>query len=204
MGVAAHWDAVYAGGDETVSWHEDDPAPSLRRIVAVTPERDAPIVDAGGGSSPLAGRLLDVGYCDVTVLDLSQTALDLARRRLPAGDAARITWLAQDLLAWEPERRYAIWHDRAVLHFFTGDEDRRRYARVLERALAPGAHAILATFAPHGPDTCSRLPVRRSDADDLLALLGPGFVRVSADVEEHRTPSGASQPFTWLVARRDM
>jgi SAM-dependent methyltransferase len=196
-----HWDAAYAGGDRNRSWFQEDPAESLAAVARVAPPLDAPIIDVGGGSSALAGRLLERGHSDVTVLDLSRTALDLARERLgPAG--ARVTWVADDLLAWTPPRRYALWHDRAVLHFFVSRRDRARYAATLRAALRPGGHAIIATFAPHGPDRCSGLPVRRSSAPEIAQLLGAGFHVVEASVHEHRTPSGAVQPFTWVLAKR--
>ena len=111
-------------------------------------------------------------------------------------------WITADVLSWKPGRRYAIWHDRALLHFFTDRSDRARYAAVLLDALQPGGHAIIATFAPDGPSRCSGLTVRRSSSDDVLRLLGDEFADVFADVEHHLTPGGRVQPFTWLLARR--
>jgi hypothetical protein len=136
------------------------------------------------------------------VLDLSAAALRLAQERV--GDrATNITWLAEDLLDWAPPRHYALWHDRATLHFFVDDADRRRYAEVARAAIAPGAHAVIATFAPDGPTQCSGLPVRRSSARNIASMLGAGFSLVSSTNELHRTPGGATQPFTWAVLRRD-
>jgi hypothetical protein len=135
------------------------------------------------------------------VLDISTAALHLAHDRL--GDQAeRIHWLHVDLLAWVPERRYAIWHDRATLHFFVADADRARYRDVARAAIQPGGHAIIATFAPDGPRECSGLPVRRSSAEEIEALFGPGFSLVTADHELHSTPGGLLQAFTWAVLRR--
>jgi trans-aconitate methyltransferase len=132
----------------------------LRAIERVVPDRDAAIVDIGGGSSRLSGALLAAGYRDVTVLDVSETALALARSRL-GKSADRIAWVAADLVAWRPPRRYFVWHDRAVLHFFVDADDRRAYAQTLHEALAPGGYAIIACFAPTAPDRCSGLPVHR-------------------------------------------
>ena len=199
--LGRHWDAVYADGDATASWTQAHPTRSLDAIGAIAPDLNAPIIDVGGGSSTLAGALLTAGHTDVTVLDLSASALGIAQERL--GDQAdRLQWIAADLLRWKPTRRYAIWHDRAVLHFFTEPADRAQYAATLLDALRPGGHAVIATFALDGPNRCSGLPVRRSSAENVLRLLGDEFAGVSAAIEHHRTPSGRLQPFSWLVACR--
>lgn len=199
--IARHWDGAYADGDDSCSWTQRRPQRSLAAIAQISPDRDAPIVDVGGGASPLAAALVSDGYRDVTVLDLSAAALQLARSRMGA-DVHLARWMVADVLAWAPPRAYAVWHDRAVLHFFTADEDRARYARTLRAALHPGGHAVIACFAPGGPERCSGLPVRQSSAAELLGLLGPGFEEVSSAIETHVTPGGAEQAFTWLVARR--
>ena len=201
MNRAAHWDAAFAGGDEQRSWYQERPNVSLRAIERVVPDRHAAIIDVGGGSSALSGALLAAGYHDLTVLDISKTALSLAESRL-GKRAERITWIAADVLAWRPTRRYFVWHDRAVLHFFVDADDRRAYVQTLREALAPGGYAIIASFAPAGPEQCSGLPVRRSSADDILDLLGGGFSTVDSRVLMHTTPSDREQPFTWVTARR--
>jgi SAM-dependent methyltransferase len=201
MHRAAHWDAAFAGGDERRSWYEGRPSESLRAIERVVPGREAAILDVGGGSSRLSGALLTAGYRDVTVVDISKTALSLAQNRL-GQNAERITWIAADLLTWRPPRRYVVWHDRAVLHFFVDADDRRAYVQTLYEALAPGGYAIIAGFAPTGPEQCSGLPVHRSSADDILDLLGSGFSTVDTSVQVHTTPSKTAQPFTWVTARR--
>jgi trans-aconitate methyltransferase len=201
VGLDVHWDAAYADGDDDRSWTQEQPAESLEALAVTAPRPDAPFIDVGGGSSRLTGALLDAGHSDVTVLDISEAALDLARRRLgPRADM--VTWLVADLVTWRPARQYATWHDRAVLHFFTDPGDRARYADTLRAALLPGGHAIIATFAPDGPDRCSGLPVQRNSARDIADLLGHDFELLRAHVREHRTPSGAVQPFTWVIARR--
>jgi trans-aconitate methyltransferase len=201
MDRAAYWDAAFAGGDESRSWYQGRPSESLGAIERVVPDRDAAILDVGGGSSGLSGELLAAGYRDLTVVDVSQTALSLAQSRL-GKSAQRVTWIAADLLAWAPLRRYFVWHDRAVLHFFVDADDRRAYVQTLYEALAPGGHAIIASFAPTGPEHCSGLPVHRSSADDILDLLGSGFSAVHSSVQVHTTPSNREQPFTWMTARR--
>lgn len=201
VGLDAHWDAAYADGDYDRSWTQARPTESLEALASIAPSLDAPLIDVGGGSSRLTAALLDAGHSDLTVLDLSQAALDLARRRLgPRADM--VAWLAADLLTWQPTRQYAIWHDRAVLHFFTDPGERSRYVDRLRSALMSGGHAIVATFAPGGPDHCSGLPVQRSSAQEIADLLGHDFQLLRAQVHEHRTPSGAAQPFTWVIAQR--
>ena len=106
-----------------------------------------------------------------------------------------------DLLEWEPDRRYELWHDRAVFHFLVDGHDRDRYRATLAAALASGGHAVVATFADDGPELCSGLPVRRYAAEDLMAALGNGFELVETRREVHITPCGVSQPFTWVAAR---
>ena len=193
MNRAAHWDAVFAGGDEQRSWYQARPSESLRAIKRVAPDRAAAIIDIGGGSSALSGALLAAGYRDLTVLDLSRSALSLAESRL--GESAEcITWIAADVLAWRPTRRFFVWHDRAVLHFFVDPNDRQAYAQTLREALALGGYAIIAGFAPTGPEQCSGLPVQRSSADDILDLLGRGFHVVESSVQVHTTPSDRGQP----------
>jgi trans-aconitate methyltransferase len=201
MDRATHWDAAFAGGDEQRSWYQARPSESLRAIEHVAPDRDGPILDVGGGSSGLSGALLAAGYRDLTVLDVSQAALSLAQSRL-GESAERITWITADLLAWRPPRRYVVWHDRAVLHFFVDADDRRDYVQTLREALAPGGYAIIAGFAPTAPEQCSGLPVRRSSPDDILDLLGREFITFERGVRIHTTPSNRDQPFTWLTARR--
>lgn len=201
MDQRAVWDGAFAQGDEQRSWYESRPSTSLNSIEAIASSRQVPIIDVGGGSSQLAGALLSAGYSDLTVLDISEIALSLARRRL-AQDGERVKWVTADLLTWQPTRRYGVWHDRAVLHFFVDPADRRAYANTLHAALMPGGHAIIATFAPDGPTTCSGLAVRRHSAEEILELLGSDFTAIDSSVETHTTPSGRDQPFTWVVARR--
>ena len=197
-----YWDTAYGEGDATKSWTQDHPVASLSMIQAALEDRKSDaIIDIGGGSSSLAGELVAAGYRDVTVLDLSVAALYLARRRMGA-QATRVAWVVADLLDWEPPRRYALWHDRATLHFFVDDADRQRYADVARSAIEPGGHAVIATFAPDGPTDCSGLPVRRYSPQDIARLLGEEFTLARADHQVHRTPGGVEQPFTWLVLRR--
>jgi trans-aconitate methyltransferase len=200
MTSAGLWDEAFAQGDEQRSWYEREPTSSLNAITAIaTPS--ASIIDVGGGSSHLAAALLRAGFIDITVLDLSATGLELARQRL-AQASDHIHWITADLLDWTPQRQFAIWHDRALLHFFTDPVDRNTYARKVRDALDPGGHAIITTFAPDGPDHCSGQPVHRSSASDILNTLGDEFELVDAARSIHLTPAEVPQAFTHVTARR--
>jgi trans-aconitate methyltransferase len=161
----------------------------------------APVIDVGGGASRLVDVLLARGYVDLSVLDVSSTALEIARHRV--ADAAAVQWICDDVMAWQPQRSYGLWHDRAVFHFLTAAADRANYLNIARKAVAPGGAVVMATFAADGPEHCSGLPVARYDVSDLESLLD-GFTVVTSRREEHITPAGAIQPFTWIAARRAM
>ena len=168
-------------------------------LVGVGP-REA-ILDVGGGAAPLAGSLLGRGFEDVSVLDLSQQGLSAAAQALGA-EGSRVEWIRADILDWSPPRTYGLWHDRAVLHFLVDARSRARYRETLLAALRPGGHVVVGTFAEDGPARCSGLPVARYDAEALAGVFGPGFATVARSRDEHSTPSGARQAFTWLALRR--
>jgi SAM-dependent methyltransferase len=199
--TAEHWDRTYAQGDRTRSWFQHYPGASLRMLDAagVTP-RDA-VIDIGGGASVLADALLDRGHDDLTVLDISAAAVSIAQRRLGPAEQA-VEWIVADILAWTPQRAYSAWHDRAVFHFITADPDRHRYLTALSAATKPGSVAIFGCFAPDGPHSCSGLPVARYGSEDLVATLGDDWTLVATEREEHHTPAGGTQPFTWAAFRR--
>ncbi len=198
----AHWQGVYERKyEDEVSWYQARPALSLQLIANTGLGRDAAIIDAGGGASVLVDYLLDSGHADVTVLDIASAALEKARARL-GERAAHVQWITADLLNWQPPRQYDIWHDRAVFHFLTASADRQRYVEVLKRALKPGGHVIIATFAPDGPEKCSGLPVQRHSPESIAAELGDGFELVEAADEHHITPAGKVQHFNYARLRR--
>ena len=195
-----HWDSVYRTREsDVVSWFQAEPAVTLELVELLGVPHDAAIVDVGGGASRLVDRLLAADYSDVTVLDLSPAALAVSQARL--GDTAGVEWIAEDLLTWQPARHYDLWHDRAVLHFLSG-EDVDTYRELLEQSVAPGGCVILGTFAPDGPEQCSGLPVTRYGTAELTRFLAPTFVVVEERHELHTTPSGTSQSFAWVAARR--
>jgi SAM-dependent methyltransferase len=191
----AHWNSVYTQKVDTeVSWFEQAPETSLTLIRDTGASKNAGIVDIGGGSSRLVDSLLDNGYRDVTVLDLSEPALDHARGRL-GERAGRVEWIVADVTAWTPARTYDIWHDRAAFHFLTDATDRRAYVATLTHALRPGGQAIIGTFAPDGPERCSGLPIMRYSPASLAEELGRSLRLVDGTFHEHLTPTGRIQRF---------
>jgi trans-aconitate methyltransferase len=199
--VAQHWDAAYAHGDTTRSWYQAEPMMSLRMLDAAGITPAAAVIDIGGGASTLADALLERGFLDVSVLDISAIALAQAQRRLGAA-ATRIDWIHADLFTWQPPHLYRAWHDRAVFHFLTTSRDRRQYLARLTEATSPGSVAVFGCFAPDGPEYCSGLPVARYSADDLADLLGDRWRPINHDRQVHVTPAGVTQPFTWGAFNR--
>jgi len=197
-----HWQTVYATKGETeVSWFQDSPAVSLEMIRAASPNHDAAIIDIGGGASRLVDALLQDGYRDLAVLDLSGNALDAAKRRNGAA-ASIVDWIIADATTWRPAKTWEVWHDRAAFHFLTDPRERAAYVERLRSAIAPGGHVIIATFAPDGPEKCSGLPVQRHDSASLSAELGPEFEPVETRSETHHTPWNSTQAFQFSRFRR--
>jgi SAM-dependent methyltransferase len=196
---SAHWDDLYGRRPPTaLSWYQDEPSMSLALLEAIGATREQPVLDVGGGASVLVDRLLGRGFADLSVLDVSATALAHAQRRL-GERAERVRWLREDVLTWRPQRRYGVWHDRAVFHFLVEEERRSAYLAVLRMALAAGGHVVIGTFAGDGPQQCSGLHVQRYDPGGLAAVFGAEFEVVEHRREVHHTPGGAEQPFTWLA-----
>ena len=183
---------------DSVSWYQQRPTLSLELFESLGAQPDQPVVDVGGGASVLVDALLDRGFSDLSVLDISASALERSRSRLgPRADLVR--WHRADVLDWRPGRRYALWHDRAVFHFLAQSAERSRYVSTMQSALLPGAHVVIGTFAPDGPEKCSGLTVRRYDAAGLSAELGDRFELLEQRREEHHTPAGAVQVFSWVA-----
>jgi trans-aconitate methyltransferase len=160
----AHWEGVYTSkGENEVSWFQDNPAPSLELIAAVGATLATAIIDIGGGASRLVDSLLAKGFREITVLDLSGAAFKAAKARVGA-EAENVRWLVADATTWEPSETYDIWHDRAAFHFLTEENHRAAYIERMKKALRTGGHAIVATFAPDGPERCSGLPVMGYDS----------------------------------------
>ena len=204
MDTTTHWDKVYTTkAPEAVSWYRPHLETSLVLIERAAEARSAFILDVGGGESTLVDDLLLRGYENITVLDVSQTAIELTKGRLgPAAEQVR--WLVADITEIELEpRAYDVWHDRAVFHFLTAPEQRIAYVRQVARSVKPGGHVIVSTFGPEGPTKCSGLDVVRYDADSLHHEFGRRFRLVESSKELHQTPFGTTQQFLYCYCRID-
>jgi len=197
-----HWDQVYSSKAPTaVSWYEAKPAESLALIRDSGVTAGDPIIDVGAGASLLVDELLDAGFSDLTVLDVSAAALATLRERLGTRGQS-VTFLESEVTAFRPERQYALWHDRAVFHFLIEAEKRRQYADALRAALRRDGRAVIATFGPSGPERCSGLPTARYDADGLSAQFSGVLDLVHSRIVVHHTPWNTEQQFLYCLFRR--
>lgn len=199
-----HWEHVYSTkATDSVSWFQERAEQSLRLIRETGVPLTASIIDVGGGASTLVDGLLQGGYSDITVLDLSGAALAASRSRLGAR-GQDVRWIEASITEVElPVHAYDVWHDRAVFHFLTSPEDRRKYVETVLRAVKPGGYVIVATFAEDGPTECSGLPVMRYSADELHAEFGAPFTLLRHEKERHHTPAGKTQNFVYCYCRRN-
>lgn len=198
----AYWEEAHTDkGVTDVSWWQPVPGLSLDLIERAAIPLDAAVIDVGAGWSTLVDHLLARGYTDLTAVDLSSRALETVSARL-GQDAAYVDLIEADVLHLDLGRAMALWHDRAVFHFLTEASQRADYVDALTRHTEPGSWAVVATFGPEGPTTCSGLPVVRYDHADLAAQF-PGWSLEATAVDRHTTPWGTAQPFTAVLLRRE-
>jgi 2-polyprenyl-3-methyl-5-hydroxy-6-metoxy-1,4-benzoquinol methylase len=199
-----HWEKVYTTkAPDAVSWYRTHLETSLSLIERAVDVPSASIIDVGGGESTLVDDLLLRGYTNITVLDVSQSAIDLTKRRLGSA-TGQVRWLVADITKTELEpHAYDVWHDRAVFHFLTAREQRIAYVRQVVRSVKPGGHIIVSTFGPEGPTKCSGLEVMRYDAESLHREFGTHFRLIESSMEMHHTPFGTSQQFLYCYCRID-
>jgi 2-polyprenyl-3-methyl-5-hydroxy-6-metoxy-1,4-benzoquinol methylase len=202
METYSHWENIHrAKSADEVSWYRPHLEQSLSLIERAAPERTAAIIDVGAGESTLIDDMLSRGYTNLTVLDVSQTALAVTKERLGklAGD---VQWICADVTRISLRAHsYDVWHDRAVFHFLTTDEQRKVYVETVEKAVKPGGHVIVSTFGPEGPTKCSGLPVMRYDAQELHGEFGNHFRLLESSNEVHQTPFGTQQQFLYCLCR---
>jgi SAM-dependent methyltransferase len=204
MDAKNHWDGVYTRNhSDVLSWFQPHADQSLRLVRDAGLPTTAAVIDIGGGASTLVDDLLGAGYTDLSVLDLAAAALATARQRL-GPLAHRVKWIEGDITAVElPYQAYDLWHDRAVFHFLTTPLQRHAYVNAVLRAVKPGGHVIVATFAEDGPSQCSGLPVQRYSPGGLHAEFGAPFTLLRHEEETHHTPRGAVQKFIYCYCRKD-
>ena len=197
-----HWDKIFGEKiDKQKSWFQSYPAISIRFIEELNLDKDAPIIDVGGGDSLLVDALIEKGYTDITVLDISEVAIANAQRRL-GNKAHLVTWVISDILDLQPVRNYACWHDRAVFHFVTDHQNIGHYTTLMARALKDGGALVIGTFAEDGPEKCSNLPVQRYSQKALTDLLKPSFTKIRCVNQVHQTPFNTLQSFTFCSFKR--
>ena len=203
MNTKTHWEHIYETKAPTlVSWYQEHARYSLQLIQKTGIQKTDHIIDVGGGASTLVDDLIAAGFQNISVLDVSARALELAKQRL-SERASIVNWIVADITQADlPAQAYDLWHDRAVFHFLTQVADRQQYIHTARRAIRKGGHIIVATFAPDGPDHCSGLEVMRYNPDSLHDEFGEGFVLKESTRETHQTPFGLEQKFIYCYCRR--
>lgn len=199
-----HWDTVYGSkAPDTVSWYTPHLETSLNLIHQASTDKRTAIIDIGGGESTLVDDLLFEGYKDVSVLDISQKAIDVARARI-GKQANKVYWYCADITqATLPQGYFDVWHDRAVFHFLIGEAQRVRYVEQVMRSVKHGGYVIMSTFGPEGPEKCSDLDVIRYDSVNLHAQFGKTFKLINSSTELHQTPMGTTQQFLYCFCRME-
>src|SRR5215471_1935096 len=198
------WESIYrTKAPDMVSWYRQHLDRSLALIERVA-HQDTSIIDVGGGASTLVDDLRQRGYTNLTVLDASEAALEITKKRM-GSDAEQVRWLAGDIIEIELEQHaYDLWHDRAVFHFLTTPEQRLAYVRQVIRAVKRSGHVIVSTFGPEGPTSCSGLKVMRYDAESLHIEFGRQFRLMESSQELHQTPFGTTQQFLYCYCRLEL
>jgi cyclopropane fatty-acyl-phospholipid synthase-like methyltransferase len=197
-----HWESIYkTRSPSQMSWTEDTPIISLDLIEACQLSKNERIIDVGGGESKLVDYLLDAGYTDITVLDISGHALDRTKKRLGAR-AANINWIVQDITEFQTDQLYDCWHDRATFHFLTLPEQISKYAGLAKLHIKENGWLILGGFSKNGPEKCSGLPITRYGPDELSAVFADGFKKMHCEMHDHETPSRTKQNFIFCSFQR--
>lgn len=197
-----HWENVYnTKTPSEVSWTQDVPQTSLDFILPGNFPKTAAIIDIGGGDSKLADFLLEAGFTNITVLDISAKALERAQQRL-GEKAGLVKWIVQDITTFQPTTTYDIWHDRATFHFLTAPEQIDRYLHIARQNINAGGYVIIGTFSTDGPEKCSGLPIKQYDEDTLTARLSNGFEKIKCITENHVTPFNTTQNFLFCSFKR--
>ncbi|KHO49673.1 MAG: type 12 methyltransferase [archaeon GW2011_AR9] len=201
IGMKEHWERIYQEKEsQALSWYQEKPETSLRLIAVATLDMNAGIIDVGAGDSTLVDNLFALGFTNITALDVSSMALQRAKNRM-GSETDAVKWVVADVRELETNERYQLWHDRAVLHFLTKEEDRYKYAERVRRFLKPGGFLIVAAFSPKGPTKCSGLEIRQYSEDSLKELFSD-FEHIQSFEEEHLTPWGSSQNFLYSMFRK--
>jgi cyclopropane fatty-acyl-phospholipid synthase-like methyltransferase len=197
-----HWETVYQTKDTTkAGWHQTKPQISLDFLGKTQLSKGSAIVDVGGGDSKLVDYLLADGFQDITVLDISETALEKIKHRLKERQV-QVKFVVSNILDFNPIEKISLWHDRAVFHFLTGEMEQKEYLSLVEESLATGGYLIIATFSKSGPSVCSGLSVQQYDIQDLEEFFRPGFHLLEGINYDHITPGGSPQNYSVCLFQR--
>lgn len=197
-----HWENVYdTKGDREVSWYQEAPTTSLDLIVSLNLNKDASIIDIGGGNSNLTGELLKKGYTNLSVLDISTKSLERTKAKL-GQDAGKVDWVVSDILDFKSKQQYDLWHDRATFHFLTSGNDIAKYVDIVNHAVKKGGYMIIATFSTSGPTKCSGLDITQYTKEKLKVIFNKGFELIKAFEEVHHTPFNTNQNFIYTLFKK--
>ncbi len=192
-----YWERIYQNRSLSESgWYQPIPESSLNLIAASKISKEDRIIDVGGGDSLLVDHLLHLGYQDITVLDISQGAIEKAKKRL-GPLAEKVTWICSDITEYQDSTTFDLWHDRACLHFLTQDADVKLYKEIVEQYISPKGTMILGTFSKTGPEKCSGLPIHQYDSNELTELFSGEFLSVESFETVHVTPSKTEQNYVF-------
>ena len=197
-----HWDTIYASKElEETSWYQEVPSTSLKIIATLKLEKSASIIDVGGGESLLVDHLLSMGFEDISVLDISETAIEKAKQRL-GSQSKQVNWIISDVISFKPKRQYDLWHDRATFHFLIDSPDILRYVETTAKAVKNDGFLTISTFSEEGPDRCSGLEIKQYSENSLVRLFSNDFEKIHCLQTDHQTPSGELQNFVFCSFRK--
>lgn len=197
-----HWENIYSTKElENCSWYQPNPITSLKFIEQAGISKSAKIIDIGGGDSYLPDRLLEKGYTDITVLDISEAALERAKQRL-ASQADKVKWIVSDVTQFTPTEKYDLWHDRATFHFLTDKKEVQNYFATAQNALKSGGILIIGAFSENGPQKCSGIDIRQYTPNKLSKIFQKGYTQLKCINTDHPTPFNTIQNFTFCSFRK--
>ncbi|WP_162056277.1 class I SAM-dependent methyltransferase [Pontibacter pamirensis] len=197
-----HWDAIYQKKNPNeVSWYQPTPTTSLDFVKQFDVPKNAKIIDIGGGDSLFVDHLLDLGYQDVTVLDISASSLDKAKQRL-GERAAKVKWIVADAATFKPTEKYDFWHDRAAFHFLTQEQEIEHYLRAVQQGIKPAGVLVIGAFSERGPSKCSGIDIRQYSEVSMAERLKSFFEKIRCITVDHRTPFNTIQNFVFCSFRK--
>ncbi|PLX01320.1 MAG: SAM-dependent methyltransferase [Marinilabiliales bacterium] len=197
-----HWNNIYETKDTTkVSWYQQNPETALKLLRKYKIRKEQKIIDIGGGDSCLVDNLLKLDYQDITILDVSKTAIQKSKERL-GNEATKVKWLVEDAANFKARENYDFWYDRAAFHFLVDEKEIDSYINTVNQSINPGGYLVIATFSKNGPDVCSGLKTSQYSEEDLCEKLKDKFIKEECFFQDHNTPSGGKQNFIFCCFRR--